>query len=335
MLTVAGIINAVGVTLFLTPLNLIDGGFSGTSFILSAITPDYLPLSFWLIVLNFPFYLFARKKLGNNFIIYSLYAVTIYSLFALVLQMFCGIDFSNGSPIVANDRLLASIFGGLLSGIGSGLVIRFSGALDGVEVLAVLFAKKLNLSVGSFVMCYNVVLFLCAVPVFGSSLAQGLTSWVLPLYSIIAYAVAVKAVNFVVEGLDAGIGALIVTDNPDGIASELTKELGRGVTILDGKGYYSNAQKKVIYVVINRFETATLRKIVKSSDTKAFVSFFEVNETLGAESNVKFKPRIKKTTKVLHVDKHSEKLYQKTSKVQEVVENTAVESQQPTQQENK
>ncbi len=287
ILTVAGIINAVGVVLFLTPLNLIDGGFSGTSFVLSAITPSFFSLSFWLIVLNFPFYLFSQKKLGFEFIVYSLFAIVIYSFSAFVFQNLCNVDFSLGSPIVGSDKLLASVFGGLLSGVGSGLVIRYGGALDGIEVLAVLFAKKLNVSVGTFVMCYNVVLFMSAVPVFSQAMPVGETAWVLPLYSIVAYAVGIKVVDFVVEGLDKGIGALIVTDHADGIALSLAKELGRGVTILEGKGFYSNATKKIIYVVINRFEMSTLRRVVNEADQKAFVSFFEVNETLGAESDVK------------------------------------------------
>ncbi|MEG1706417.1 MAG: YitT family protein, partial [Clostridia bacterium] len=158
-LTLSGLVNATGVTLFLTPVNLVDGGFSGTSFVISALSNGYITLSLALVVLNFPFFIFGAKKLGLQFVIYSLYAIAMYSLFAYLYQHVLPIDFTNGAPLTGSDLLLASIFGGLISGMGSGLTIRFGGALDGVEVMAVVFSKKLNLTVGTFVMGYNLILF--------------------------------------------------------------------------------------------------------------------------------------------------------------------------------
>ena len=93
-------------------------------------------------ILNFPFFIFGYKKLGLNFIIYSMYAIAIFSLFSFLFQNCFGIDFSDGSPITKNEKLLAAVFGGIISGIGSGLTIRFGGAIDGVEVLSLIFAKK-------------------------------------------------------------------------------------------------------------------------------------------------------------------------------------------------
>ncbi len=146
-LTIAGIINALGVSLFLSPLGLIDGGLSGTSIFLDKITPAYLVLSYFLIILNFPFYLLAHKKIGKVFIVYSLFGIVIYSLTAFILENVVEYNYAvNGSPIVGHDVLLAALFGGLLSGVGSGMTIRFGGALDGVEVMAVLFAKKLGMT---------------------------------------------------------------------------------------------------------------------------------------------------------------------------------------------
>ena len=275
MLTLAGVINAIGVTIFLAPLSLIDSGFSGTSFLLDSVTPSYLSLSLFLIVLNFPFYIFANKKIGTKFLVYSLYAISIYSLVAFLIQNVFPIDFSEGSPIVKDDKLLGAIFGGLISGLGSGLVIRYGGAIDGVEVMAVMFAKKIGLSVGTFIMAYNVVLYVVSAIV--------TTSWLTPLYSLIAYYVGLKVVDMVVDGLDKGKGLFIITDFPDQIAQQISCQLSRSVTILDGHGYYSNQSKKIVYVVINRFELPKLRKIVQKTDSKAFVSIHDVSEVIGTK----------------------------------------------------
>lgn len=280
MLTIAGIINAVGVTLFLAPVELFDSGISGTSFLLDMITPPYLVMSFFLVVLNFPFFILGGKKQGLDFIIYSLYAITVYSVAALLFRNVLPIDFSNGSPFTGNDKLLSAIFGGLLSGIGSGIVIRFGGAIDGIEVLAVLLAKKIGCTVGTFVMCYNVVLYTVSALIF--------RSWQIPLYSIITYAVGIKAVDFVVEGLDKAKAVQIITNDHAELANVLTEELGRGATIFNASGVYSQQEKYVILCVVNRFEIGKVKRIVEEHDPSAFVTITEVSETVGGiETNFK------------------------------------------------
>lgn len=204
ILLAAGIINAIGVTLFLAPVHLYDSGISGTSMLLWQVTPDYLSLSFFLLVLNVPLFIFGLKKQGKLFTVYSLYAVAVYSAASYIITYVLPIDVSTASPIAGTDLLLCAIFGGLISGIGSGLTIRFGGAIDGVEVLAVIFAKKLGLTVGSFVMAYNVVLYIVT--------GALLKSFVLPLYSVLAYAAAIKTVDFIVEGFDKAKSAMIITN---------------------------------------------------------------------------------------------------------------------------
>lgn len=273
-LTIAGIINSIGVFLFLSPLKLFDGGISGTSFFLDKITPSFLTMSIFLIVLNFPFFIIARKKIGNVFLIYSLYAILIYSLGTFVLSLiFKNLD---SSPVVGNDKVLGAVFGGLLSGIGSGLVIRFGGALDGIEVMSVMLHKKVGLSVGQFVMVFNVILF--------STCAIYFKDWTLPLYSIVAYFLNLKAVDFIVDGLDKGKSAFIITNKVKEIANEISDKLGRGVTLIDAQGYYSSSQKTIIYIVVNRFEVTKLQQLVLSVDNDAFISINEVSDMTGNRS---------------------------------------------------
>ena len=158
MLTIAGFINAFGITVFLSPVNLYDSGISGTSMLLSQITPEKFTLSIFLLILNIPLFIFGYKKQGMVFTIYSLYAGLIYSLGAWLITDVLPIDVSITSPLAGDDLLLCALFGGVISGIGSGLTIRFGGAIDGVEVMAVVFAKKIGVTVGTFVMVYNVLL---------------------------------------------------------------------------------------------------------------------------------------------------------------------------------
>ena len=277
-LTIAGIINAIGVCLFLTPVYIYDGGFSGTSVLLSRYL--LLPQALFLLLINIPFYFIGRKKIGWEFLIYSLYAIAIYSLGSLIINSFIFPDgFSNGSPIVQNEVVLAAIFGGLLSGVGSGLVIKFGGALDGVEVMAVIFHKKLGLTVGTFVMVYNVILYVVAAVI--ASVVSGGNEWAIALYSVVAYYVGLKTIDFIVEGFEKGKAALIITQKARLVSSKLSSSLHRGITVLDATGYYSGENKKMLYVVVNRFEINRLKDIVLDVDESAFVSIIEVSEIMG------------------------------------------------------
>ena len=284
-LTLAGIINAVGVTLFLAPeaVNLYDSGFSGTSILLGNLTENVgMNMSIWLIILNVPFFLLGLKKMGLPFIAYSLYTIGVYSLFSWCFQTGFHIVFPNGgSPIAGDDKLLCAIFGGLISGIGSGTTIRFGGAIDGVEVMAVMFSKRMGMTVGTFVMSYNVLFYIIAGVV--------TKSWQAPLYSVIAYAVGLKAVDFMVDGFDKAKTAFIITDKYDEMAALLSEEFGRGVTKMDAEGYYSKTPKTVLYCVVNRFEVNKLKQIVTSVDPNAFMVINDVRDSLG--SSLKFGKR--------------------------------------------
>lgn len=276
MLTLAGLINAFGVTLFLQPVGLFDSGISGTSMLLARLTPEALTLSLFLIVLNIPLFLFGLRKQGLTFTIYSVYAVAIYSLGAMLINDVLPIDVSTASPFAGTDLLLCALFGGLISGVGSGLTIRFGGAIDGIEVMAVIFAKKVGLSVGSFVMIYNVLLYLVCGILF--------QSWALPLYSILTYMAASKAVDFVVEGFDRAKAAMIITVKPDEICDALHEEFKSGSTLISARGGYSRGQKTIVYFVVNRFQISKMKDIVHEIDHTAYITISEVADVLRADT---------------------------------------------------
>ncbi len=278
-LALAGAINAVGVTMFLAPVNLYDSGISGTSMLLWQVTPEQFNLSLFLVLLNVPLFLFGLKRQGWCFTVYSLFAVGIYSLVSFLITDVFPVDVANASPFAGRDLLLCAVFGGLISGVGSGLTIRFGGAIDGMEVLGVIFAKSLGLTVGSFVMAYNVVLYLLIGIVFNS--------WVLPLYSIVTYAVGNKTVDFVVEGFDKAKSVMIVTSMEDAVCKALSEEFGRGITQLHGRGYYSGADKCVIYFVVNRFQIPKVKTLVTEIDPNAFITISEISDVLGTSLKTK------------------------------------------------
>lgn len=275
MLTVAGIINAIGVTMFLAPVKLYDSGISGTSMLLGQLTPEWMSLSLFLAVLNIPIFLFGTKKQGWLFTVYAVYVVAIYSLSAWLITDVLPIDVSFLSPFAKDDLFLCAVFGGLISGAGSGIAIRYGGAMDGIEVLAVIFAKRLSLTVGTFVMIYNVVLYIVCGVIYHS--------WILPLYSIVTYIVALKVIDYIVEGFDRSKSAMIITEKHEEICEKLSKQFENGITFFDAKGYYSDNDKTVIYFVLNRFQIGKMREIVHSVDPNAYISITEVADIFGAK----------------------------------------------------
>ena len=271
-LFLAGCINAFGVTVFLAPVRLYDSGISGTAILLSQLTP--LPLSAFLLLLNVPLFLFGLKKQGVVFTVYSLFAVTVYAWGSWMITDVLPIDVAMASPLAGEDLLLCALFGGVISGIGSGLTIRSGGVIDGMDVLAVTFAKGLNITVGTFVMIYNVALYILCGAVLGS--------WILPLYSIVTYAAGLKTIDFIAEGIDRSKAVMIVTDHPEEINAALLEAFSCGTTRIAAVGGYSNSEKTLIYFVVNRFQISRVRSMVRGLDPKAFVTITDVADVFKA-----------------------------------------------------
>lgn len=276
-LTIAGIINAFGVIMFLAPVKLYDSGISGTAMLISQETPSWCSLSFILILLNIPIFILGFKREGAKFTIYSIYAVLVYSFVAWIITDVLPVDVSIVSPLAGSDLFLCAIFGGIISGCGSGLTVRFGGAIDGIDVLAVMFSKKLGISLGTFVMIYNVLLYIICGFV--------INSWILPLYSIVTYAAALKTVDFFVEGFDRSKAAYIITTKADEVCKALSEEFENGITTIAAKGYYSNTDKTMIYFNVNRFQVGKMKNIVHDIDSKAYISISEVADIFPANKN--------------------------------------------------
>ena len=271
-LAVAGIINAFGVTIFLFPVKLYDSGISGLSMLLDQVTPEYLTLSIFLLVLNIPIFIFGLKRQGLSFTIYSIFTVGIYSLMSYLIMNVLPIDVSFVSPLAGSDLLLCAIFGGLISGIGSGLTIRFGGAIDGIDVLSVTFAKRLNISIGTFVLIFNTLLYVaCGIAI---------QSWILPLYSIVTYFIGSQTVDYIVEGFDRSKCAMIVTTKATEISYALSDAFESSGTIVNAVGGYSKKEKGIVYFIINHFQINKLKQVIHEIDESAFISLQEVSDII-------------------------------------------------------
>ncbi len=275
MLTVAGIINAIGITIFLSPVKLYDSGISGTSMLLSQVTPEYMSLSVFLLIFNIPLFLYGLKKQGKLFTFYAIYSVVIYSVFSWLITDVFPVDTSVASPLAGQDLLLCALFGGVISGIGSGTAIRFGGAMDGIEVMAVIFAKKIGISVGIFVMIYNLVLYvICGIII---------ESWILPLYSIVTYFAALKVIDYIVEGIDRAKASMIITTKPNEICEALSEEFKSGMTMVNAEGGYSREKKTLIYFIVNRFQIGKMKDLVHTIDKKAYISISDVADVFSSD----------------------------------------------------
>jgi len=258
---IGAILMAVALEFFLVPNNIIDGGITGISIILSHITG--FKLGIFLFVLNLPFLFLGYKQIGKTFALSTLLGVAVMSVGTMLFHH---------SPSFTDNPLLAAVFGGILLGIGVGLVIRFGGSLDGTEIVAILLNKKLPFSVGQIVMFFNLFILSSAGLVF---------DWDRAMYSLIAYFVAYKMMDTTIEGFDESKSVWIISDSHREIGEALLSRLGRGVTYLNGEGGFSGDNKKVIFAVITRLEEAKLKTIVQELDPSAFLAIGNIHDVSG------------------------------------------------------
>lgn len=282
-ITTGAMLSAFSIQTFLSPNMILDGGVIGISMIVSKITS--LPLSIFTIILNIPFLLIGYKNLGKKFIIKAVYAMLIFSCF---LTMFSNVN------ELTDDILLATIYGGIILGIGVGLVIRSGGCLDGTESVAIIINKNTSFSTGQIIMLFNIFIYLTAGALFGLDKA---------LYSLLMYFITFKIIDLVSEGLEQAKAAMIITEQGSQIAKEIYNKLGRTATLIEGNGLVSG-KKDILYCVLTRMEISQLRTIVNSKDETAFVTITEVSEIIGdhIKSNKKIK-QVRKNIKEIQNDK--------------------------------
>lgn len=265
ILIVAGIFSAsFGFKGFLLTNHFIDGGVTGISLLISALTNT--PLYLLIISINIPFILLAYSVIGKEFAVKTMLAI---SGLALCLAF---VNFVN----VTNDNLLVAIFGGFFLGAGIGLAVRGGAVIDGTEVLAIYLSKKLGTTIGDIVIIINVIIF---------SAAAYLLSVEIALYSMITYLSASKTLDFIVEGIDEYNGVTVVSDNPEEVRKMIAQKMRRGVTVYTGRRGFGKRgeadETEILYTVVTRLELNKLIMEIEKIDTNAFVVVSSVKDTKG------------------------------------------------------
>ncbi len=260
MLTLGSILAAFALETFLIPNTILDGGVTGISIIISKLTT--LPVSLLVLILNVPFIYIGYKNLGRGFFFRALYSMVLFS---------CSLSFFQYIDAITSQMLLATVYGGVLLGIGVGIVIHFGGCIDGTESVALVISKKTSLSVGQVVLLFNLVIYSVAGAIFGIDRA---------MYSLLTYFITFKVIDFVADGFEQLKAALIVTEKGTDMAREIYKRLGRTVTIIRGKGLISG-DKEVMYCVLTRIEIYELRHIAEEMDESAFITILDVSDIIG------------------------------------------------------
>jgi len=255
---------AFGLKGFLLPSNFIDGGATGISLLLFALTK--IPLSILIICVNIPFVILGYMIMGRTFAIKTALAIAGLSL------CLATVDF----PEVTKDNLLVAIFGGFFLGAGIGLSVRGSAVIDGTEVLAIFLSRKFGTTLGDIIILINAVIFSSAAYLLGIETA---------LYSMITYLAASRTLDFIVEGIEEYIGVTIVAAHSEEIRQMIINKMGRGVTVYSGKrGYGKRGETKevdIIYTVITRLELNKLNIEIQKIEPAAFVVMNPVKDTKG------------------------------------------------------
>lgn len=260
-ITLGAVLMGVALEIFLVPNDVIDGGITGISIVISKITS--LPLGIFIFFINLPFLVLGYKQIGKTFAFSTLYGIAIMSVTTALLH--------HVEPFT-NETILAVLFGGVILGFGVGLVIKFGGSLDGTEIVAILISKKMRFPVGQIIMVINVFIFILAGFVFG---------WDSAMYSIFAYYIASKVMDIVVEGLNESKSVTIISSEYEEISQTIMDRLGRNTTFIYARGGYLKEDTQMIYCVVTRLELAKLKTIVQEIDSKAFIAIEHVSDVMG------------------------------------------------------
>lgn len=269
---ITGIIFAtVGLEGFIIPNGLLDGGVTGISLLLASVT--HTDVSIFIFLINLPFIFMGYRQVSRLFALKTLLAIITLSC---VLWLLHAIHF----PIITKDKLLIAVFGGLFLGAGIGLAMRGGCVIDGTEVLALYLTRKASLQVGEVILLINIFIFGIAALVHGLEVA---------LYSVLAYMAASKTVDFLTNGIEEYTGVLIISEQNEKIRKQIVVQLGRGVTIFNGKRGLRGKKAKqdglndmdIIYTVVTKLELAKVRNIVHEIDPACFMTTQSINSVRG------------------------------------------------------
>ncbi len=261
---------ALSWTAFLLPHKITGGGVSGIGALVFYATG--FPVGYTYFIINIGLILLAIKVLGANFGVKTIFGVTTGAILLSLLQTFIH------EPVI-EDKFLSAIIGGILSGVGLGIVFTQGGSTGGTDIIAMIINKYRNISPG------RVILY-CDVFIIGSSFL--VLTELLPVkrietivYGYVAMAITAYAIDAVLSGSRQSVQMLIFSKKYYEIADRITTQLNRGVTVIDGQGWYTKESQKVVITMVRKHEVSDIYKIVKEIDNQAFMSVANVMGVYG------------------------------------------------------
>lgn len=261
--TIGVLLTAVGLDAFLVPAKIAAGGLSGVATILYHIAN--LPVGLTMLLMNVPLFVWSIIRLGWRFTVNSVYGTIALSVFVDLLAPYL--------PLLTEDLLLASLYGGVLMGIGLGLVFRFNGTTGGTELLAAILRSYTGTNIGLLLFIIDGLVVIWAGIVFRSA--------ELAMYALVTIFLTAWIIDLVIEGFSTAKAFMIVTKKADAISAAIIKDLDRSATAWKAKGMYTGKEQEVLISVVGRAEVTRLKDIVKKEDPAAFIILADVHEVLG------------------------------------------------------
>lgn len=259
---IGGLIAAYGLESVLIPNSVSDGGITGLSIVGSKIFG--LPLGVLIAILNIPFIYLGYKQIGRTFAILSVTGIASLAVGTMLMH--------HVPTIIEGDALLITVVGGIILGLGMGLSLRNGGALDGIDMLAVLLSRRLPFGTSDLILFLNIFVFAVVSIVFGLKGA---------VLSAIAYFIASKVIHIVEEGLSGSKTFKIITNEPEKMVTTIRDRLGRSATLNKVQGAYSKEVFYEITCVINRMEERKMKDIIQEIDPTSFITIYDVIEVKG------------------------------------------------------
>lgn len=266
-ITLGTFLMALGLLMFLEPNTIAPGGVTGLAIVIQKVSG--IPMDVTNLAVNIPLFIIGIMVLGKAFGAKTAYGTATLSLFIRILMIFFGNNIN-----ATGDLLLASIFGGVILGIGIGIVFKGGATTGGTDLAGAILNKYVpGLSTAKLMMIIDLVI-VAAAGIVNRNIETS-------LYSVISLFVLVKVADFIVEGLNYSKAFYIITDYSEEISKEIFEKLDRGATALKGKGMYTGKDKDVLLCVVNRAQVTKLKDIVYSLDNQAFIMVTTIHEVLG------------------------------------------------------
>jgi len=266
LIIIGSFILAAGFVFFITPYKIIPGGVYGISIILHYLFGT--PVGAVALLFDIPLTLIGIRVLGPRFGFKTVLGFSLTAIFNDTLTIFWGYK-----PLVEGDALLSSIFGGVLVGLGLGLMFRSKATSGGSDIVASILNKYTKIPMGQLMILVDSFIVLLGLLAFGD--------WKIPLYSWIVIFITGKVVDIVMEGLSVDKSLFIISDKHEEIRDKIIHNLNRGGTLIEGKGMYNMADRKIIFTVVSRRELSLLQEYIHSIDPRAFMTVLDAREILG------------------------------------------------------